>query len=651
MAVIRVEITERESYLGGRSYGEAGAYERLDGVLTYAVDPSNAANRTIVDLELAPRDSDGRVRFSSDFCLILPKGPGRGNRRLVVDVVNRGGGTDPARYNWLNPAGEHDALLLRRGFSVLSIGWQWDILRRPGLLGLDAPFALTDGKPITGQVMAELRTREPCKTLRLGSSEYATYPVADPDGAEAALFVRDWQAGPDTLIPRSDWRFTYEAEPAGPDEIHVYLDSGFQRLKGYYVVYTTKGAPVVGTGLLAVRDAAAFLRHPSPLNPVSEGFERTYACGYSQSGRFLREFVYYGLNLDEEGRQAYDGLLPHVAGGRLGEFNNRFGQPNNWGLRSWPGRGPFADNPVPDPFSGQTDGLLKRQRELGGVPKIIHTNTSTEYWGGHGSLSHIDGSLMVDVEPAPETRTYHLCGTSHGAGTIERWHGVDESPCLLPLNATDYIPLLRAAFINLDLWASEGIEPPPNLHPHLDDATAVTREEALDSMPPIPGTVRPDPDRLTAVNEVDLGPQTERGIARYPVKSGRTYPCFVSALDSDGNEVAGIRLPDLEVPIGTHAGWNPRKPESGAPEQIAQQDGFTLFFPSTRAAREERRDPRLSIEERYANRDDYLEKVRAAAQHLVQSRYLLDEDVDLVVSACAERYDVAAGGKRGSEST
>ena len=643
MPVIRADINQREAYLDGRSFGDTGAYERIEGMLSYAVDPQNTANRTIVDLELAPRDIDGRVQFRSDFILITPKDPDRGNRRLVVDVVNRGGGVDPARYNWLNPAGEHDELLFRRGFSVLSIGWQWDILPKPGLLGLEAPEAQKGEKTISGQVMMEMRTNEPCNTLKLSPSDYRPYPVADLDEKDAVLFFRDWPGAPDSIIPRGSWRFTRGADTANPDEIHVYLESGFQPVKSYYAVYTTNRAPVVGTGLLAVRDAATFLRNPTEQNPVPGGFERAYACGYSQSARLLREFVYLGLNLDENGQQAYDGLLPHVAGGRLGEFNNRFGQPCIWALRGWAARGPFADNTLIDPFSERVDGLLKRQRVLGGVPKIIHTNTSTEYWGGHGSLSHIEGSSMIDLEPAPETRIYHLCGTSHGAGSIEKWRITEGTPCLLPRNATDYIPLLRSAFINLDRWVCEGIEPPPSLHPRLDNAKAVTRVEALDSMPSIPGIVRPDPERLKVVREVDLGPQTELGIGRYPAKSGRTYPCFVSTLDSDGNEIAGIRLPDIEVPIGTHAGWNPRKPESGAPEQIAQQDGFTLFFPSTRAEREAREDPRLSIEERYKSRDDYLERVRAAAQRLVENRYLLEEDIDLVISACAGRYDVAIG--------
>jgi hypothetical protein len=456
------------------------------------------------------------------------------------------------------------------------------------------------------------------------------------------LFVRDWADGPDVVFPRDAWHFACETGTGDANEMHVHLASGFQRGKAYYVVYTTQGAPVVGTGLLAVRDAAAFLRYPSAANPVAGGFERTFACGSSQSGRLLREFVYRGLNLDEEGRQAYDGLLPHVAGGRLGEFNNRFAQPGMWRLRGWTGRGPFADNTFPDPFSGRADGLLKRQRELGGVPKIIYTNTSTEYWGGHGSLPHIDPSGLADLEPAPETRTYHFCGTSHGAGTLEHWRAVERTPCLLPLNATDYLPLSRAAFMNLDRWVSEGVEPPPGNHPRLDDGTAVTREEGLQSMPLLPGMVKPDPNRLAVVREVDLGPEAEHGIGRYPARSGREYRCFVSALDSDGNEIAGVRLPDIEVPVGTHTGWNPRKPEAGAPEQIAQQDGFTLFFPSTRAAREATGDPRLSIEERYASREEYLERVRAAAQRLVEARYLLEEDLETVISACAERYDVAA---------
>lgn len=653
MAVTGVEITRRAPYAGGQSFGKAGDYERIDGVLTFAVDPANSANRPIVDLDLAPRDADGRVRFRADFTLLAPRDPARGSGRLLVDVVNRGRRRAVATFNRAPavpdtspdiPPG--DGFLFRHGYSVVSIGWQWDVYRSEALLGLEAPVA-----PVRGQVAVEVRPNVLERTRLLANRVHRPYPVADLDDPTAMLLVRDWEDGPDTVIPRGQWRFARESGGrVVPSREHVYLEPGFQPGKIYYIIYTSEGAPVVGTGLLAVRDVAVWLRHPSAINPVRGGFQRAYAYGVSQTGRLLRHFIYLGLNVDEEGRLVYDGILPHVAGGRRGEFNHRFAQPSQ---QSAPGFGhlfPFADNELADPFTGRRDGLLKRLRGLGAVPKIVYTNSSAEYWRGDGSLTHIGPTGSRDLEPAPETRIYHFAGTQHGPGSAQQASsaGPDGSIGRYPFNVVDYRPLLRAALVNLDRWASEGVEPPPSRHPRLDDGTAVTRRELLESFPAVPGLVKPDPQRLWVLRQVDLGPEAGRGVGRYPVKEGETYPCFVPAVDSDGNEVAGIRLPDLEVPVATHAGWNLRAPETGAPEQIIPMQGLSLFFAPTAEARQASGDPRLSIEERYPGREAYLERVRQVARRLADQRYLLEEDIAIVVAACAERYDAATAAVRGA---
>lgn len=395
--------------------------------------------------------------------------------------------------------------------------------------------------------------------------------------------------------------------------------------------------------MLAVRDAGVWLRHASELNLVKGGYERIYAHGVSQCGRLLRHMIYLGLNLDEDGRPVFDGLLPHVAGGRTGEFNHRFAQPS---CQSNPGFGhqfPFAGNNLTDPLTEQTDGLLNRLRELNAVPKIIYTDSAAEYWRGDAGLAHIDSAGSADLEPASETRRYLFAGTQHlpGAPELMDGQGPDGSTGRHPYNAVDYIPLLRAALVNLDRWASDGVAPPASRHPRRDDATAVTQEAHLAALPAIPGRSLPDPSRLWRVREIDVGPDAERGIAAYPVREGREYPHLVSAADGDGNDLAGIRLPDLTVPVGTHTGWNLRHPDTGAPEQLMSMQGSTHWFAATRERRLADDDPRPSIAERYAGRDDYADRVRAAASQLVAEGYLLAEDADLVVNSCLERYDFA----------
>lgn len=649
MPAVEISVDRREAYAGGAEFGATGAYERLDGTVTFAVDPEHEANRAIVDLELAPRDAEGRVRFRCDFVLIAPVDASRGNGRLIVDVVNRGRPRVIPTFNRVvSPAPldlpPGDGFLFRHGYSVVSIGWQWDVYREQGLLALDAPPALVDGRPVQGESIVEIRPNERERTRLLANRTHRPYPAADLEEAGARLLVRDWEDGEDTELPRASWRFARET-PDGvePSAEHVYLEEGFEPGRIYHLVYTATDACVVGTGLLAVREIASFLREASELNPCAGGFERVIGYGVSQTGRLLRHLLYLGLNADESGRMAFDGLLPHVAGGRRGEFNHRFAQPSQQSVPGFGHRFPFADEPLTDPLTGETAGLFDRARELGVMPRVIYTNSSAEYWRGDGCLVHIDPTGKQDLPPAPESRIYHFTGTQHTAGTLpQQRDAVEGARGRYGSNVVDYRPLLRAALRHLDAWVSEGVEPPPSCHPLVEQGTAVPREEALAGQR-IPGLVTPDPERLWVLRTVDPGPEADRGIGRYPAVEGETYPALVAAVDGNGNEAAGVALPDITVPVATHLPWNPRHPETGAPEQIVPMQGSSHFFAATRAEREASGDARLSLEERYESREGYVSEVRAEAEALVGRGYLLSEDVEVVVEGCAERWDAVMG--------
>jgi hypothetical protein len=612
-------------------------------------------NQPIVDLHLAPRDADGRVRFRADFSLVQPQKADKARRRLIVELPNRGNKLT-GRFNRATGPGNTvgDGFLQRHGWSIASIGWQWDVLRNGANLGLDAPPVLEDGMPVTGLNNVEIRPDAFTRTWLLSDRGHEPYPVHRLDDAEALLTVRDYEDGEDTVIPRSQWRFGRETDngQVTPSRQHIYLETGFQSGKFYYVTYRAEGARVVGVGLLAFRDIAAFLRRPSDRNPAAAGFDWIYGFGISQTGRALRHFLYHGLNVDEDGNQVYDGVLPHVAGGRRGQNNHRFAQPSNQSNPTFGQLFPFADEITTDPYSERQDGLLKRQREMGGMPKIIYTNSSAEYWRGDGALAHIDPSGEQDLEDAPEARTYHFSSTQHGAGSLTARGGGDggggeEGGARMQnsANLVDYTPLLRAALMNLDKWVSEGVEPPPSKHPRLADGTLVPPTQALAVIDRIPGLNTPDPERLWRLRTVDLGPDAARGIPRYPVIEGQEYPHPVAALDSDGNELGGIRLPDLTVPVATNLGWNLRHPEVGSPEQILPMIGSSYFFPRTRAEREQTGDPRPSIEERYSSKEQYLDRVREEARELAAQRYILEGDIDILIENAAARYDAAVGAR------
>src|SRR5262245_26653073 len=534
---------------------------------------------------------------------------------------------------------------LFRSYAVASIGWQWDVYPSPELLSLAAPSAMQGPKLIGGETMVEIRPNERGTTRLLADRVHRPLPAAPGDQSGARLLVRDWEDGEDTLIARSRWRFARET-PAGavePSPEHVWLEGGFEPGRIYQLVYATDRAPVVGLGLLAARDVAQLLRTPSATNPCANGLRALILYGISQTGRMQRHFLSLGLNRCEDGSRAYDGFHVHIAGARRGAFNHRFAQPSNQTTPLWGHAFPFAEVETTDALTGHTAGLLDRLAAAGDLPKIISTDSAAEYWRGDAALAHIDTMGRHDLPEHPLTRRYLFAGAQHtpgnlgqsrtnpGTGTIARY----------PLNVLNYLPLHRAALINLDRWITEGVDPPRSRHPRLADATAVGRAVALATFARLPGLTPPDPRRLPFVRTVDMGGEEATGIGRYPAQEGAFYPALASAVDADGNEVGGIRMPDITVPVGTHAGWNPRDPITGSPEQIVPMNGLTLWFAPDEAARVATGDPRRSLAERYRDEADYAGKVRAAAVQLAAECYLLAADVEYVVEMAVTRYRAA----------
>jgi hypothetical protein len=644
--VTKIDIQSRSPLAGGQSFGEFGPYEHLRGTLHFAVDPKHPDNQVIADLALAPTGPDGLVHFSSDFWLICPTNPPT-NGSLVYDVANRGNHVMLGTFN--DPAGPvsmadpdvGNGYLQRHGFSVVNAGWQTDA---PTGLRMQAPEAQDENGRLQGQAFIQFQTSRVQPSMLLSDAGHAPLPAADLYDQAAILTVREHPDAPPTTIDRSRWQFArvLDEEPE-PDATYVSLDGGFQPGMVYEIVYTTIGAPVIGLGFLAMRDTVSFLKHGTADdgNPLASKIGVAHGFGRSQSGRVLREFLYLGLNRDEQGRKVFDGVFTHTGSSRRGEFNFRFGQPSTNISRSPSMLFPMAYESQTDPVTGQTGGLYDRLTpEM--TPKLIATNTGIEYWWTGASLAHTTVDGTQDVELPESVRHYYLAGTQHGQGTVPlSTQTMDGTRLEYPQNTVDYRPLLRAALVNLDEWVRGKAEPPPTLVPRLADGTAVSRESLADQLRAMgvePMSALPQRWRL------DFGPDMERGIYAYPPKEGAPYPMLVSALDGDGNEVAGVRHPDLEVPLGTHYGWNRRHAESGgAAGQYVALTGATHVFPRTAAEREAKGDPRLSIEERYPTRDYYLERVREAALDLVAQRYLLEEDVDHVVAQAGQRYDAFRG--------
>ena len=370
MPVTNLQITSTVPFAGGQSFGDVGPYTHLKGRAYFSVDPDHPSNRPITDIELAPRDSNGRVPFSADFEMLQPKQPNRGRGSLLFDVVNRGRKTilgfnsSPRAMEPGAPLDPGNGFLMREGYTVVWCGWQADVPDDPHLIGLQAPQALNaDGSPLTARILHQFQSNEPVNVFHLADRNHNPHPPTDPDDPGATLLVRDHPNGPATEIERDRFQFVrVEDEQVEPDLNHVYLKGGFEPGRIYQLVYTTTGSVIVGVGMASVRDIVSFLKYESDGNPCAGSIDYAHAFGASQSGRFLRTCIYYGMNNDEQGRMALDGIIPHVAGGMRGEFNLRFGQPSKDVCYIIPELFPFSDTEITDPVTGLSGSLLGRWR-------------------------------------------------------------------------------------------------------------------------------------------------------------------------------------------------------------------------------------------------------------------------------------------------
>jgi hypothetical protein len=649
MAVTRLDITAREPLLGGKSFGATGAYEVLRGTVTFAVDPTHPRHHDITDLDKAPRTADGKVEWWADCTILQPVNPARGNRRLFFEVVNRGRIRAFRMFDGVAETPnltreEHlgNGFLLQQGYTLAWCGWQWDVIRVEGMLGTGVPQATVGDTPVSGHVLCQWWPNATTPTLLLADRMHQPYPTADVGDSDAVLTVREHENGPRQVISRTQWRFArLDRGMPVPATISVWLETGFQAGKIYECVYRTQHAPVVGLGLLGIRNMVSHLKYvpDQQQNPCVGHIDYAYSFGASQSGRFLRHFLYLGLNTDEAGRMVFDGVMPHIAGARRGEFNHRFAQPSAATLQGSGILFPFTDNEQADPVTRQRDGLLCRLMHTGHCPKIVYTNTSAEYWRGDASLSHVSVDGTTDVALPETVRLYLFAGTQHGPGRLPLTNTAEGARGHYPLNSVDYTPLLRAILVHLDRWVSHNEPPPPSRYPRLTEGTAVPAQSLAALFQCLPGKVfpaiMPQPQRL------DFGPAWEHGVASWlPPRLGEPYKTFVPAVDGDGNEVAGIRLPDLTVPLATYTGWNPRHASQGAPEQSLRRHGATIPFALTPSVREQSNDVRPSIAERYPSREVYRELVSKTAEALIAEGCLLPADLDEIVQRAIWRYNL-----------
>jgi hypothetical protein len=636
--VLRVEIASRADVLQGKPFGEAGAYERITGRVYFSLPIANSHNQRIVDLSNAVNLKNGEVEFSSDFVAIRPKDAHKGNGSMLLEIPNRGRArilslVDGGDQDLANDAG--DAWFLRNGFTVVSLGWQWDA-DGPDALRFFAPVAKENGKTITGLLRGDLMPSTvmpeiPLGHLILGSIGGTEYPIAAPDDPRNALTVRNSRESARTVIPRAEWQFAHTVDgKLTPSDRHIHLNGGFQPGKIYEYVYVVADPVVAGGGFAAVRDFASYAKHtPDAVTPAA----RVYGEGISQNGRFLRDLLYQGLNADEDGRIALDGVLAHVAGAGRGSFNYRFAQPSR---DAQPTSSvffptdifPFTDQLEKDPLTGETAGLLDRAAADKVVPKIFFSNTSYEYWGRAAALIHTSADGKQDAPISENVRIYHFTGLQHFPGPFPPEKGRGDLLGQQPQSPLAIKYFWRSMISNMDAWVRGNTLPPPSSYPKIADGTLVPL--LAYAFPKIPGV-----NQAHEANEgsrLDFGPNWRDGVLTIqPPKVAEPFPVLVPQVDADGNERDGVRLPEVTLPLGTYASWNLRDPSIGAPDQRVAFEASYISFPKTAAERQKTADPRKSIAERYAGREDFMTRYKKAVDDLVKQRWILSEDREALI--------------------
>lgn len=638
----QITILSRGTAFGGYSFPGVGQYEVITGIATGEIDPNDPNNAVITDIELAPRNPNGRVTYQHNFYILKPLHLSNGNKKMMYEPPNRGrktyqalnntptGGNDPAALT--DPAVLERSFLWSKGYTTVWNGWEHDLGPLDGLTATaNLPTAFgPGGETITGPAYEYIVTS--------GSSFGLAYPAASPDKSAAKLTHRVHLNDTPQDVPDSGWEYTDATLTA------IRLTTGnFIANDIYEFSYTAKDPVVNAVGLAAIRDFNSFLRyermddHGTP-NPLWNRVTRIYTETSSQPGRTLNDFRHLGFNEDEQGRKVFDGMMQWVAAGDGVNMNYRWSQTNRTNrnrqdLLYLEGLFPFANQTTFDPISGETDGRYKRCSATNTCPLAMEFFSSNEYWVKAASLMTTDPTGTVDLPDHPLARVYNLASKQHGGAGDPTSKG----NCQQFLNPLDSAAVQRALWEALDQWSTKGIAPPPSQIPRLDDGTLVPPlPQSVAGFPSIPGvtytglkTTRyrfnygPDfyETGVPTINPPVVSPPYEDNPANGPI-----YPSFVPKTDSDGNEIAGIRSPEVTVPLATYTGWALR---SGVwANDGCEGSGQYIPFKKTKAERIAAGDPRPSVQERYPNFAVYRARVTRAVDDMVRNRFMLCEDAE-----------------------
>jgi len=652
--VLNVKFQTKDIILDGKEFGEHGSYELLKGKVYFGFGAENYFNNPITDIEFAPKNGNGEVEAWGNIVVLQPSDPTKRSGTALVEVSNRGRKFTPSYFNQATKSREllpddpeywGDGLLMEQGLTVIWIGWQFDLPDQKNILKLNVPIAKQrNGQPITGMVRADWTVDAPIETLTVAHRQEKGYEAMDLESDVHQLTVRDGRDAPRRIIPRKQWQFLQKQDSRRIiSGRHITLEGGFQEGKIYELVYKSQNPPVVGLGLAAIRDIISYAKYDET---CAFKVDKGIAVGVSQTGRFLRQFIYQGFNFDEVGRKAYDGVIAITAGAGRGSFNHRFGQPSRDGHR-------YTTFFYPTdlfPFTGglqtdgkQTDELYKHKMTKEDPPKIFHINTGYEYWGRAASLIHTNVTATEDFPHGDFERIYHLSSAQHFVESFPPKVQNEMKPNQYRGNHLEMKVNYRALLVKMMEWVKDGKTPPSSRYPTLKNKTLVEKEDLV--YPQL--TDLQLPVTIHNAYRMNYGESWEDGIIdNQPPVLGKMYPSLVSQVDSVGNEIGGIRNVEIRVPLATYIPWNIRHGYKGGYHELTNFRGTFLPFPKNKMEKQKRKDPRPSIHSLYKSKADFIKKVEDAAEELVFQGFLLDRDIPYILQRNGDYWDWITGDNR-----
>jgi hypothetical protein len=656
-------------------------YEQISGRAFGELDPALPGNRIVQDIELGA-DLDGRLRYVASFVLTRPTDPAQASGLMFHDVPNRGSpiGVPLAERHFgdINLAsawqGDNAALNASNGTAVratMTVG---------GRHFLRLPVARNaDGSPVTGLVFGRIINRSgPDSQPLIVQTNPVPYPPATLDTRQARLVTRTGELQDGTpigeaVVPPTDWAWARcsasNPYPGTPDPAQICVKGGYDPTRLYMVSYTAKDAYVLGAGFAAWRDLGQFFKtaradDAGTPNPVAGLVQHSIGRGNSQSGNFLRGWLHLGFNQGENGQQVHDGLWPIIAGRRIA-LNFRWAQPDGvLELYQAGSEGPQWWAPHPDPVrGGPPAGILDRCTASRTCPKVIEHFGSAEVWALKLTPEWVGTDAQADLPLPPEVRRYYIASSSHGGGaggfdsslpgvglptTGPNCPGNNFGTALLPANPVPHVQTVNAIRVHFRDWVMKGTPPPPSVYPTLAGRNGmpdlVPANKAAMGFPTLPGlrATVPEPGFIMPVLDYDWGPQFNAADAsgvpsHAPPPIRQVLRMLVPRVDADGNEVGGVPNVLTDAPLGTYLGWNitaggARPFHQG---QICNYVGGMLPFARTQAERQNRQDPRLSLEERYGDHAGYVAAVTKAADRAVARGFLLPADAQALQQAAA----------------